>query len=764
MTKEMLINVAEGEECRIAVLADGVLQELYVERTSTGSQVGNIYKGRVTNIEPSIQAAFVDFGAAKNGFLHISDVQPAYFPKGKQSAESVGKKRSRHDRPPIQECLRRGQEVTVQVTKEGIGTKGPTLTTYLSVPGRFLVMMPGMSRLGVSRKIEDDELRERLRALLEELKPPDDIGFIVRTAALDRPKREVQADLNYLLRLWSSVKKRLKTAKAPAELYQESDLVIRTIRDIYSNEIERIICDSERVALKAREFLNVVMPRGKHVVKVYDGATPLFHRFNLEREIEKIYARRVELPGGGSLVIDQTEALVAIDVNSGRYKAASNAEDTAYKTNMVAAREVARQLRLRDMGGVIIIDFIDMREEKHRREIERILRDAVKIDRARTKILKISRFGIIEMTRQRVRPSLKLSIYRQCGHCKGSGLIKSDESLALDVIRNLQLACANEQIASISLSVSPGVAEYLNNRRRLQLSSLEAETSKDVHIHGDATLAGDDVVFRCADARGSVIAWDPATAGEQAGPGTGPKARGEQWTKALEADLIDVQDLPDQEAPAADETPDEEEVYREPAETEEEELPAEVAEAEEIAEARRQVTEQAVSVATDGEAPRKKRRHRAGRKHRRKKAAQAAAGAPAAEVEPEPQAEAVSEAPPVETVVEEPAPVEPPAEIEPASQAVPAAKATPEGEAPAKKPRRRRRKSAKKTAEANGQANAEPAPIAEEKKAEPEAAPAANAAEGEAPAKKPRRRRRKSAKKAAEANSQANAAPAVEAE
>ncbi|MFW5839404.1 MAG: ribonuclease E/G, partial [Planctomycetota bacterium] len=260
--KQMLINTVQDQECRIAILDDGQLEELYIERASSASQVGNIYKGRVTNVESSIQAAFVDFGGNKNGFLHISDVHPQYFPGGKKKAvEAVGNKKPRRERPPIQDCLRRGTEVVVQMTKEGIGTKGPTLSTYLSIPGRLLVMMPGMTRLGVSRKVEDPDARAKARDALNELKLPDDMGFIVRTAGIGHAKRDLQRDLNYLSRLWKSINQRIKKSKAPAELYQESNLVIRTIRDVYNSDISRIVCDDQDVARSVREFLRMSVPR-----------------------------------------------------------------------------------------------------------------------------------------------------------------------------------------------------------------------------------------------------------------------------------------------------------------------------------------------------------------------------------------------------------------------------------------------------------------------------------------------------------------------
>ena len=655
MPKEMLINIVEGEECRIALLEGGVLQELYTERASTGSQVGNIYKGRVTNVEPSIQAAFVDYGAPKHGFLHISDVLPEHFPSGRSGTERVGRKVARKDRPPIQECLRRGQEVICQITKEGIGTKGPTLTTYLSVPGRFVVMMPGMTRNGVSRRIEDEEERQKLRKQLEEIDPPPNMGFIIRTAGMGRPKRDLQHDLNYLLRLWRSVDKRIKTAKAPAELYRESDLVIRTIRDIYTSEISCIVCDSEKTARNIAEFLKVVMPRGKNVVKAYKGDTPLFHHYGLEHELEKIYARRVELATGGSLVIDQTEALVAIDVNSGRNRKSSDAEETAFRANIAAAKEIARQLRLRDMGGVIVIDFIDMRYDRHQREVERVLREAVKPDRARSKMLKLSRFGVIEMTRQRVRPSLKSSIYRDCPFCNATGLIKSDESLALALMRDLQLACADEQIATIVLSVSTSAAEYINNRRRRQLARLEADTGKVITVQADPALAGDDLVFQFTDARGSAIPWQPDHDKDAGASSTAP---GKTATKPVDDELIDVSDLPPL---ALDEAPAEE-----------------AAEAEGLG---LETADAAAAEEAEVVKPESKRRRRGRRKSKRAKVAAGTATQPAAE-EP---AVSATEAP-AETVPAHQAPAEPAGE--PASPAV-TAETSPEEPAPAKKKRHR---------------------------------------------------------------------------
>ncbi len=501
----MLINVSEGDECRIAILGDGRLEELHIERASAQSHVGNIYKGRITNVEPSIQAAFVDFGLNRNGFLHISDLQPQYFPNSRGEPEEVGRKTPRRDRPPIQRCLRRGQEVIVQITKEGIGTKGPTLTTYLALPGRYLVLMPGMNRLGVSRKIEDDAARREMRKVLDQLELPKGLGFILRTAGMGRTKRELQRDLQYLERLWKAVAARIRNERSPAELYQESDLVIRTIRDVDINDFEKIIVDDPGVAQRAKDFLEIVSPRKSDMVELYQDPEPLFHKYGIEAEIEKINARRVPLPSGGSIVIDSTEALVAIDVNSGTFRDPSDAEETAHRINLEAAEEIARQLRLRDLGGVIIIDFIDMRFEKNRRDIERAIRDALKKHKERARILRMSQFGIIEMTRQRQRPSIKRSIYQDCPNCHGTGLVKTAESMGLEAMRLLRMATNNPAVTAVTLTLNSAVAFELLNRKRSALAQLEAGTGRAIAIRGDAGIGLDELRIECRDSRDRLV-------------------------------------------------------------------------------------------------------------------------------------------------------------------------------------------------------------------------------------------------------------------
>jgi ribonuclease E len=573
MKKEMLINVLQPEECRIAIIEDGVLEELYVERTSQEKLVGNIYKGRVVNIEPSIQAAFVDFGVGRNGFLHVSDVDPQYFqrdagggipksltaedesdepdaapgdepPDEANGADEPEPERPRpaswrgmRNKPPIQHIFKRGQEVLVQVIKEGLGTKGPTLSTYLSIPGRYLVLMPGLNRVGVSRKIEDDQQRRQLRDILKELKPPQGLGFIVRTAGVDRSKRDLQRDLAYLTRLWKVVVRRLNKSKAPAAIYQESDMVTRTIRDIFNNDIDEIWVDETKSYELAREFLQITMPRNVNRLRLYEDREPLFHKYRLEEEIAKIQQRRVALPNGGSIVIDQTEALVAIDVNSGNFRFDNSAEMTAFRMNLAAAKEIARQLRLRDLGGVIVNDFIDMREDRHRREVERAMRDAVGRDRARTKVLKISPFGIIEMTRQRIRPSLQRSVYEPCPSCQGTGHVKTAESMSIDVMRRLQLAAAQTAVVRINVNVHASVAAYLNNRKRKEITQLEEQGQKSITIRGSEIVPPEHLMIECIDASGgergqlppahpSRTSSPPARTEQRpsgpAGPGRGP--------------------------------------------------------------------------------------------------------------------------------------------------------------------------------------------------------------------------------------------------
>ncbi|MFN7876932.1 MAG: ribonuclease E/G [Pirellula sp.] len=538
MKKEMLINVSQAEECRIALLEDGILEELYTERTSQDNWVGNIYKGKIVNIEPSIQAAFVDFGVGRNGFLHISDVEPQYFrqagydpseimdehydgyddgeddaPDGEKSKHHKGprkggKLRSGRPRfkPPIQEIFKRGDEVLVQVIKEGIGTKGPTLSTYISIPGRYLVLMPALGRVGVSRKIEDEDERRKLRSIMLDMQLPKGVGFIVRTAGQDRTRKELSRDVAYLLRLWKLIVKRVKSTPGPCDIYEENDIMIRTIRDTFTEDVDTIVVDEDAAYQRALDFLELVMPRFVDRLKKFDEKVPLFHHYKLEQEIARIHQRVVPLKGGGSIVIDQTEALVAVDVNSGNFRGnEENAEENAFHLNMAAAKEIARQLRLRDLGGVIVNDFIDMRKESHRRKVEKTLRDAMKRDRARTKILRTSPFGLIEMTRQRIRPSFKKSVYEDCPCCKGRAVVKTAESMSIEVTRLLIMACQLPGASRVVVKVHENVAAYLNNKKRRDLIKLEELTGVSVLIHGTDSLFPEHLEMECRDKAGAIV-------------------------------------------------------------------------------------------------------------------------------------------------------------------------------------------------------------------------------------------------------------------
>ncbi|QDT01408.1 Rne/Rng family ribonuclease [Adhaeretor mobilis] len=567
MKQEMLINVAQPEECRIAIVEDNQLEELYVERSSQDNYVGNIYKGKIVNLEPSIQAAFVDFGVGRNGFLHISDVESQYFRQGgfdpdkpiqpdgtqrddreerKERSSSNGAASDSHDeddfdgeeggeeskereqgggtrtrkrpqqrkvrpgvrprvKPPIQDIFRRGDEVLVQVIKEGIGTKGPTLSTYISIPGRYLVLMPALGRIGVSRKIEDEQARRRLRDILRDLSPPKGLGFIVRTAGTDRTKSELSRDLAYLLRLWKTIVKRIKSTPAPCDIYQESDMIIRTIRDIFTSEVDSIHIDQEEAYERAKEFLQITMPRYASRLQLYDGKEPLFHKYKIDEEIAQINHRQVPLKGGGSIVIDQTEALVAIDVNSGSFRTDGSAEESAFRLNQIAAKEIARQLRLRDLGGVVVNDFIDMRHDRHRRKVENTLRDAVRRDRARTKILRTSPFGLIEMTRQRIRPSLKRSVYKECPGCSGTGVVKSSESMAIEVVRKLIMAAQDTRVKKLTVAIEEDVASYINNRKRRELARIEDVHDIELLVDSREDVSPEFLRIACEDESGREI-------------------------------------------------------------------------------------------------------------------------------------------------------------------------------------------------------------------------------------------------------------------
>ncbi len=506
---KVLINYVPGEECRVAITENGQLEEYHAEPTNAVSRVGNIYVGKVTNVEASIQAAFVDFGVEDAGFLHISDLHPQYFPgEDDDTTERVGKKTPRRDRPPIQQALKRGQEIVVQVIKEGIGTKGPTLTSYLSIPGRFLVMMPQMDKVGVSRKVEDEDARAEMRKVLDALDLPEGFGFILRTAGMSRTKQELKRDLAYLQRLWKDMEKRLATGKQPRLLYSESDLLVRSLRDLLSQDINEVVIDNETALRRAARFMKIVAPRSQAKLKHYKGQSPIYHAFGIEEQIRQIHARDVPMPSGGRLVIDETEALVAIDVNSGKMRSARDAETNAFQVNMEAVDVICRQIRLRDLGGLVICDLIDMRSLSNRKAVENRFKERLKRDRARSTILPISSFGILEMTRQRMRGSHESVHFATCPSCRGRGLLQKPDSVASDALQDLAALLDHERVERIEMVVNARVAAALLSTRRAALTRIEHLSGKVVDVRISDAVMGDRVTFYAYDESGADIGLD----------------------------------------------------------------------------------------------------------------------------------------------------------------------------------------------------------------------------------------------------------------
>lgn len=522
---EMIVNYVPGEDCRIAIVEDGQLEDVFSENTNKVSRVNNIYVGKITNVEASIQAAFVDFGTELNGFLHISDIHPQYFAKGDDKTERVGKKTPHRDRPPIQDCLKRGQEIIVQVLKEGVGTKGPSLTSYLSIPGRFLVMMPGMDKVGVSRKEEDDDKRKAAKTILNGLDLPEGFGFILRTAGFDRTKIELKRDLAYLNRLWADMEKRRKSGKKPRLLYSESDLLVRTVRDLLSSDMDRVVIDSEAALKRVARFVKIAAPRSHAKLAHYVGTSPIFHAFDIERQIENIHAREVDLPSGGRLVIDQTEALVAIDVNSGKSRGAKDAETNAYKTNLEAVDAICRQLRLRDLGGLVVNDLIDMRYSSHRRDVENRFRDRLKRDRAKSTVGPISDFGLLEMTRQRMRGSMESQHFADCPTCRGRGLVQRPGSVADGALRDLSAIVDHNSVHRAELVVNPRVASELLSTRRSALIRVELSSGKSVEVRVSDALPMDRFSIYAYEKNGNDIDT------EKLATMTRPKPSVVEWSK-----------------------------------------------------------------------------------------------------------------------------------------------------------------------------------------------------------------------------------------
>lgn len=469
--KRMLINATQPEELRVAIVDGQKLYNLDIETPGRERKKANIYKGKITRVEPSLEAAFIDYGAERHGFLPLKEVAHSYFdPKSLEG----------NKRPSIREALHEGQEIIFQIEKEERGNKGAALTTFISLAGRYLVLMPNNPRAGgVSRRIEGQE-RSELKKTMNQLEVPEGMGLIVRTAGVGKSAEELQWDLDYLLQLWSAIEASTKERKAPFLVYQDSNVIIRSMRDYLRADIGEILIDNPEIYAQAKEFIEQVMPRYLSKLQHYDDEVPLFSRYQIESQIETAFQREVRLPSGGSIVIDPTEALTSIDINSARATKGSNIEDTALTTNLEASEEIARQLRLRDMGGLFVIDYIDMRPSKHQRQVENRLREAMKEDRARVQIGRISRFGLMEMSRQRLRPSLGESAHQVCPRCDGQGHIRDVESLALSILRIIEEEALKENTGRVQAQLPVEVATFLLNEKRQPISEIEKRHNIDV--------------------------------------------------------------------------------------------------------------------------------------------------------------------------------------------------------------------------------------------------------------------------------------------
>ncbi|MEP1471737.1 MAG: ribonuclease E [Halieaceae bacterium] len=471
--KKMLINATQPEELRVALVDGQRLYDLDIENRTRIQKKSNVYKGKITRVEPSLEAAFVDFGADRHGFLPLKEISRDYFYR--KAPDGSGRTR-------IKDVVKEGTEIVVQVDKEERGNKGAALTSFISLAGRYMVLMPNNPRAGgISRRIEGDD-RSELREALSGLEIPDGMGVIIRTAGVGHSTEELQWDLNYLLQVWEAITNADKESKAPTLLYQESNVIVRAVRDYLRDDVDQVLIDSPDAYKQASDFVSLVMPQYSNRIKLYEDNIPLFNRFQIEGQIETAFQREVRLPSGGSIVIDPTEALVSIDINSARATKGSDIEDTALRTNLEAADEVARQLRLRDMGGLIVIDFIDMLASRNQRAVENRMRDALAIDRARVQVGRISRFGLLEMSRQRLRPSLGETSAIVCPRCTGQGTIRDTKSLALSILRLLEEEATKERSAEVRAIVPVDVAAYLLNEKRSALGEVEEVSGSRVLV------------------------------------------------------------------------------------------------------------------------------------------------------------------------------------------------------------------------------------------------------------------------------------------
>jgi ribonuclease G len=464
--KEIIINILD-EEKRIAFLEDSKLDEFYIEREEGEQLVGNIYKARVINIKNAIQAAFVDIGIEKNGFLHVSDVEPdvALFKEMEGEEEVMPRELPSPAQMPkhesISSLLKENQEVLVQVMKGPIGTKGVRLTTNISIPGRHIVLLPNTKLQGVSRKIADREERMRLKKILHELKLPPEMGIIVRTVANGISQKDLYREFRHLLWTWKRIQRRIKITKTPGCVHSELDLVLRTVRDSLTEYVTRVVVDSKREFKRIRKFVSIFLPKFKTRVELYDEITPIFEKHGIEKDLQKIFSRKVWLKSGGYIVIDQTEALISIDVNSGKYVNTKDMEETALMTNLEAAKEIGRQLRLRNVGGIVILDFIDMESGTHQKLVMKELKDSLSKDKAKINIYPFSKLGVVELTRQRVKESIAREVFQPCPYCHGDGRVKSVETIMIEIKRKLQQWLQNTNAKSVTITAHPDVSLYI---------------------------------------------------------------------------------------------------------------------------------------------------------------------------------------------------------------------------------------------------------------------------------------------------------------
>lgn len=493
MKQEILVTF-DANEKQVAILQDGRLEEFYIERAGEPRMFGNIYKGKAKSVIPGIGAAFIDLGTKKDGFLYVADALKSPLDMETEYGEGEGGPRDPEGRfKRIDEVLKVGQEVIVQVVKEPIRNKGPRLTTHFSIPARYLVLMPGAEKVGVSRRIEDRVERERIRKILAEVEKPKGAGFIVRTVGEGKGAKEFERDIRYLASVWEEIQKDLQHHKAPSLIHREADLVERVIRDYLTEENTTIVVDHPELYHRTRRFSEVYLPRQQVDLRHYRERTPLFEKYNIEKEIERTFQKTVALKSGGHIVIEQTEGLVAIDVNTGKFTGRKNLEETVYQTNLEAAWEVARQLRLRDAGGIIIIDFIDMMRAEHRRNLFRTFKEAVKTDRAKTNLGQISELGLVEMTRQRIRPSLESAVYDTCPYCEGKGMVKSATTMAIQTVKEIRKAIGTNRSKILNVYVHPNVAERLLHQERRAVQNIERNSRSRISVFSDPSLHLEDV-------------------------------------------------------------------------------------------------------------------------------------------------------------------------------------------------------------------------------------------------------------------------------